>query len=112
MKLTVSPGGVSAGFDDPNLIGYAGLVPAMRLAEQAGLYRLADDLVHVPTDKGAFAGLKIASLLAGMLAGADSIADMDVIRHGGMDRLFGGWRAPSTLGSFLRQFITRNPLVW
>jgi len=104
MKLTVSPGGVSAGFDDPNLIGYAGLVPAMRLAEQAGLYRLADDLVHVPTDKGAFAGLKIASLLAGMLAGADSIADMDVIRHGGMDRLFGGWRAPSTLGSFLRQF--------
>jgi len=42
----VSPAGVSAGFDDPNLIGYAGLVPAMRLAEQAGLYRLADDLVH------------------------------------------------------------------
>jgi hypothetical protein len=27
---------------------------------------------------------------------------MDLLRHGGMDRLFGGVRAPSTLGTFLR----------
>jgi hypothetical protein len=37
-----------------------------------------------------------------MAAGADSIADMDLLRHGGMDRLFTGIRAPSTLGTFLR----------
>lgn len=37
-----------------------------------------------------------------MVAGADSIADMAVLRHGGMDGLFTGARAPSTLGTFLR----------
>lgn len=39
-----------------------------------------------------------------MVAGADSIADMDLLRHGGMGRLFDGVRAPSTLGTFLRAF--------
>ncbi|MGK2881519.1 MAG: transposase [Mycobacterium sp.] len=39
-----------------------------------------------------------------MLAGADSIDDLDVLRHGGMPRLFSGVRAPSTLGTFLRSF--------
>ena len=39
-----------------------------------------------------------------MLAGADSIDDLDVLRHGGMAHLFGGVRAPSTVGSFLRAF--------
>ncbi|MFI9042706.1 IS1380 family transposase, partial [Streptomyces sp. NPDC053726] len=37
-------------------------------------------------------------------AGADCIDDMDRLRHGAMDRLFTGVRAPSTLGSFLRAF--------
>ena len=39
-----------------------------------------------------------------MLAGADSIDDMDLLRHGAMDVLFGGIRAPSTLGSHLRSY--------
>ena len=39
-----------------------------------------------------------------MLAGADSIDDLEVLRHGGMPKLFGGIRAPSTLGTFLRWF--------
>lgn len=39
-----------------------------------------------------------------MLAGADSIDDMNVLRHGGMKRLFDAVYAPSTLGSFLRKF--------
>ena len=50
------------------------------------------------------AHLKVPALVAGMVAGADSIDDMDVLRHGGMDRLFTGVRAPSTLGTFLRTF--------
>jgi hypothetical protein len=37
-----------------------------------------------------------------MAAGADSIADMDVLRHGAMSTLFEGVQAPSTLGSHLR----------
>lgn len=43
-------------------------------------------------------------LVAGMAAGADSIDDMDRLRHGAMNSLFGAVRAPSTLGSFLRSF--------
>ena len=39
-----------------------------------------------------------------MVCGADSIDDMDLLRHGGMGRLFTGVRAPSTLGTFLRLF--------
>ena len=45
-----------------------------------------------------------ASLVGGMVAGADSIDDMAVLRHGGMDRVFDACYAPSTLGSFLRKF--------
>lgn len=37
-----------------------------------------------------------------MVAGADSIDDMAVLRHGGMRKLFTACYAPSTLGSFLR----------
>ena len=91
-------------FDDSNLVSSAGLVPVMRLAERAGLGRLADQHLTVPTDKGANAGLKVASLVAGMVAGADSIDDMAMLRHGGMAKLFSRIYAPSTLGSFLRAF--------
>src|SRR5262249_38934073 len=36
--------------------------------------------------------------------------DLDVLRHGAMPALFGGIRAPSTLGSFLRAFTWGNVL--
>ena len=91
-------------FDDPNLVSSAGLVPMLALADRAGLRVLADAHLSVPSDKGANAGLKVASLVAGMVAGADSIDDMAVLRHGGMGRLFAKAYAPSTLGSFLRAF--------
>ncbi len=93
-----------ASFDDPNLVSAAGLLPVMRLAETAGLRRLADQWLSVPTDKGAHAGTKVESLVAGMAAGADSVDDMALLRHGGMRKLFTHCYAPSTLGSFLRAF--------
>jgi hypothetical protein len=65
---------------------------------------LAGEHLSVPGDKGANAGLKVASLVAGMVAGADSIDDMALLRHGGMGRVFARAYAPSTLGSFLRAF--------
>jgi hypothetical protein len=91
-------------FDDPNLVSSGGLVPMLALAESAGLRELADEHLTVPTDKGANAGLKVASLVGGMVAGADSIDDMALLRHGGMGRVFAHAYAPSTLGSFLRVF--------
>src|SRR3982750_2383338 len=95
---------VSATFDEPNLVDAAGLVPLMSLAGKAGLRELADERMSVPTDKGANAGLKLSSLGAGMAAGADSIDDMALLRHGGMGKVFTAAYAPSTLGSFLRAF--------
>lgn len=60
--------------------------------------------VHVPGDKGFNPAGKVATIVAGMVAGADSITDLDITRHGGMGSLFGGVYAPSTLGVFLREF--------
>ena len=104
MKLSHTRAATLAVFDDPNLVGSAGLVPVLALAEAAGLAALAGEHLSVPGDKGANAGLKVASLVAGMLAGADSIDDMALLRHGGMGRVFARAYAPSTLGSFLRTF--------
>ncbi|KRB73150.1 transposase [Nocardioides sp. Root190] len=104
MKLSHTPRATSAVFDDPNLVSAGGLVPVLALAESAGLRDLADQHLTVPTDKGANAGLKVASLVGGMVAGADSIDDMALLRHGGMGRVFARAYAPSTLGSFLRAF--------
>ncbi len=88
-------------FDDPNLVSDAGLVPVLRLAESAGLHDLLEDQLSVVS---ANAAAKASSVVGGMLAGADSIDDLDLLRHGGMPRLFSGVRAPSTLGTFLRSF--------
>lgn len=104
MQVSHTARTAAASFDDPNLVSAAGLLPVMRLAEKAGLRSLADRWLSVPTDKGANAGLKVASLVAGMVAGADSIDDMALLRHGGMSRIFTSCYAPSTLGSFLRSF--------
>ena len=104
VRLFHTLGRTSVAFDDPNLVSAGGLVPLMALADRAGLRDLADEHLTVPTDKGANAGLKIASLVAGMVAGADSIDDMALLRHGGMSQLFLKTYAPSTLGSFLRSF--------
>jgi hypothetical protein len=97
-----------AAFDEVNLVSCAGLVPVMRLAQRCGLPELVSERVAVAHPCGVNAPVKIGSIVAGMAAGADSIEDLDVIRHGGMGRLFGGIRAPSTLGSFLRAFSWGN----
>ena len=95
-------------FDDPHLVSHAGLVPVMALAERAGLGDLVAEHVRPGGECGVNAYLKIPCLVAGMAAGADSIDDMDVLRHGAMGTLFGGVRAPSTLGSHLRAFTWGN----
>ncbi|MBA2324172.1 MAG: hypothetical protein H0V92_09255 [Pseudonocardiales bacterium] len=95
---------ITALFDEPNLVSCAGLVPVMRLAQDCDLAVLVAEHLKVAGPVGANAGLKVAAIVAGMIAGADSIDDLDVLCHGGMAELFGGVRAPSTLGSFLRGF--------
>src|SRR6266699_6331112 len=97
-----------ASFDDPDLVSRGGLVPGMPWAQRWGLADLAGEHVRITSPAGVNPGLKIPCLVAGMAAGADSIDDMDVLRHGAMAEVFGGIRAPSTLGSFLRSFTWGN----
>ena len=104
MRSSHTPARTAATFDDPNLVSHAGLVPLVRLTETIGLPELAHDLVRLGGPTGANPDAKITTILAGMATGADSIDDLDQLRHGAMDRLFTGIRAPSTLGTFLRWF--------
>jgi Transposase DDE domain group 1 len=104
MRLSHARAAISVRFDDPNLVSCAGLVPVMALADRCGLTSLLIETLTLAGKGTANAAAKILALIAGMVAGADSISDMDLLRHGGMNRVFDRVRAPSTLGTFLRTF--------
>jgi Transposase DDE domain group 1 len=104
VRLSHARRAIDARFDDPNLVSCAGLVAVIALAQRCGLGMLLGDRLSIAAKGGANAAAKILAVVAGMVCGADSITDMDLLRHGGMGRLFAGVRAPSTLGTFLRLF--------
>jgi hypothetical protein len=104
MRLSHAHRAMSVRFDDPNLVSCAGLAAVLALATPCGLATLLTERLRIAAKGGANATAKVLALIAGMIAGADSISDMDLLRHGGMPRLFTDIRAPSTLGTFLRLF--------
>jgi hypothetical protein len=95
-------------FDEDNLVSHAGLVPLLALAERTGLSPLLDEYVRFACERvksgAANATAKLTAIIAGMATGADSIDDLDVLRAGGMKRLFDGVYAATTLGILLREF--------
>jgi len=93
--------GIVPVFDDPNLVSAAGLVPVLELADSAGLSEAIAESCTLPA---ASVVVKARTVVAGMLAGADSIDDLNVLRAGGTARVLGPVRAPSTIGTFLRSF--------
>ncbi len=101
-------------FDEEHLVSHAGLVPVMGLAEEAGLSGLVESKVSIRATRVKSAGVnpagKVTSIIAGMAAGADCIDDLNVLRSGGMSRMFGGVYAPATLGQFLREFTHGHSL--
>src|SRR5215468_9658856 len=82
----------------------------MALAQRAGLAGLVEGHVRIGRKCGVNPRVKVPAIVAGMIGGADSIDDLGLLRHGAMPALFGGIRAPSTLGSFLRSFAWGNVL--
>src|SRR3954452_17091812 len=104
MRPSHGSSALSATFDDLNLVSVGGLAPVVALAQSCRLADLVTEKLTLKAAGGVNAPIKVPALVAGMVAGADSIEGMDLLRHGGMDRLFAGIRAPSTLGTFLRAF--------
>jgi Transposase DDE domain group 1 len=85
----------------------SGLLVTATLADRLGLEQLVNESVWLdPRAPGAaLPGRKVMSLVHGMLAGADSIDDMNVLRAGSTGLILGHRvMAPSTLGTFLRAF--------
>jgi hypothetical protein len=86
MKVSHAAAAVDVAFDDPNLIADTGLVPVIALAQQIGLPELVTEHVAITgaaNGAGANPVAKVMSMVAGMVAGADSIEDMDRLRHTG-----------------------------
>src|SRR4051812_46002854 len=102
MRLSHGSSALSATFDDPTLVSGGGLAPVVALAQDCRLGDLVTDKLTLRTRGGVNAAVKVPALVAGMVAGADSISDLDLLRHGGMGRLFDAIRAPTTVGTFLR----------
>ena len=98
---------VRVAFDEERLISDAGLMVTATLAQRLGIEQLVNESVWLdPRAPGAcLPGRKVMSLVHGMLAGADSIDDMNVLRAGSTGLILGHRvMAPSTLGTFLRAF--------
>jgi hypothetical protein len=98
---------IAVQFDDRGLISDAGLLLCATLADRLGLEELVNESVwlgdRVPG--ACLPGRKVMTLVHGMLAGADSIDDMNVLRAGATETVLGHRvMAPSTIGTFLRAF--------
>lgn len=94
-------------FNEPRLVSDAGLLLTATLAERLGVEELVEESVWLPygTPGAALPGRKAMTLIHGMIAGADSIDDMDLLRAGSTHAVLGHRvMAPSTLGTFLRAF--------
>ena len=98
----------SAVFDERNLVSAGGLVPVLELAERTGLSRLIGEHVELPSARVGSGAVnpagKLTTIIAGMMCGADSIDDANLLRAGGTPRVFDEVYAPSTVGIFLREF--------
>lgn len=92
---------VSISFDEPNLVPCAGLLPAAMLAQKIGLSELVDSRLTLASH-GANSGTKALTVIGSMLAGGDSIDDTAMLRAGASAKLFDMTRAPSTIGTWLR----------
>jgi hypothetical protein len=98
---------MSVSFDEPNLVPCAGLLPAAALAQRLGVAGLVDQRLRLARH-GANSGTKALTVIASMLAGGDSIDDTDLLRAGALPKLFDQGRAPSTVGTWLRDFRWHN----
>lgn len=85
----------------------AGLLPAAVLAQRIDVAGVVDERLNL-AGHGANSGTKALTVIGSMLAGGDSIEDAAVLRAGALPALFDLTRAPSTIGTWLRDFGWHN----
>lgn len=107
MQASHDLAGVDVSFDESNLMPCAGLLPAAVLAQRIDVAGVIDERLTL-TRHGANSGVKAMSVIGSMLAGGDSIDDVALLRTGALPALFDRSRAPSTIGSWLRDFKWHN----
>src|SRR5665811_2080816 len=97
---------MSVTVDDPNLISNAGLLLPGTLAAHLDVQGVIDARVDLSGRVGgANTGIKAMTVVSALLAGAEWIDDVDVLRAGASGEVCGhALRAPSTIGVWLRAF--------
>jgi hypothetical protein len=97
---------VEIAFDDEHAVASAGLLLAATLAERLGIEQATDRLVDLGDRPGAARpGRKLATLVHAMVAGADCIDDVELLRCGQTASVLGHRvMAASTVGTWLRSF--------
>ncbi|MGI9017254.1 MAG: IS1380 family transposase [Euzebya sp.] len=110
MKALHNLAAVAMTFDEDNLVANAGLLAPALLAQRLGIAETVTERLRLDRDRpgAANSGAKVITVLGGMLAGADCIDDLDVLRAGATPELFDDLRAPSTIGTWLRAFKWSN----
>ncbi len=107
MPVSHTPDRLDIVFDDGNLVAHAGLALTSQLAARLRVRKLVRERLHLdPGIPGsANADLKAMTLISALLAGAECIDDVDLLRSGATASVIGQWiAAPSTIGTFLRAF--------
>jgi hypothetical protein len=99
--------GVEVSFDESNLVPCAGLLPAAALAQRLDVAGVVEERLTLARHS-ANSGTKVLSVIGSMLAGGDSIDDVALLRSGALPALFDCSRAPSTIGTWLRDFQWHN----
>jgi hypothetical protein len=97
---------VDIAFDDEHAVGGAGLLLPATLAERLGIERATDRLIDLGDRTGAARpGRKLLTLVHAMVAGADCIDDVELLRCGSTASVLGHRvMAASTVGTWLRAF--------
>jgi hypothetical protein len=92
---------VEVTFDDDHAVAEAGLILPATLTGNLDIEQAADELIGV----GYRPGRKVTTLVHAVLAGAECIDDVDILRSGATERIVGHKvMSPSTLGTWLRSF--------
>jgi hypothetical protein len=107
VKASHSLTSIPISFDETNLVPAAGLIAPAALVQRMGLAALVSDRLDLD-EHGANSDIKALTVIGSILAGGDSIDDTGLLRTGATCELLGQVRAPSTIGTWLRDFRLHN----